>query len=344
MNGLRILMLLALDLLASNHNDVDAYFRKLRGKVEPVNAWKVIYETDLEHPVDRGQRLRRCVSVCAPASIRHHSAKAAAFSDMSWEDDPLQQSCITNGEQFYWTFPFRRAFQLSELNAGEILPGSLKFELMWSVMPWQPIGDERFSWPAARSTYHIVMSEKSKPVRETQLIGDVPCFGLEFENTRLWFSVKQLGMVLQRNTFDESGQLLEELTFSNHVNSQKGLWYPKSVRRRSFTPGVLDPRLDVRFNLVEVLLNKDVPVEDFVIPNPEPGAIQSYTDGTFRQIAPGGHDYLDILSGWYQRVFVTKEKKHVSVQLSAFVIGFAAVLVALLIHRLLRSRALGDVS
>lgn len=282
----------------------------IRGVNDRISAWFVEYGQVASNGAAPDGAIHRLVAARFPHDLYHWSTKGT--SRVKWQDDPLQQRLVIAKDQMFWELPMKRFFNRRSIAGHDELPGSMPNEVLWPVLGWWPFE----SWPTPKlggeHPYLLVDVAKSREyqLRQDQaLCGGVPCHVLECPGRgTLWFDANRDGCLMAREFYDkESGATIQHLAMSSHKELQPGIWCPMEFQNVVFdykapTEERRKRRLvDARFRVLNVKLNEDVPDELFEIPEPKPGSIQFFDDGSFEQAVPGGYDYLDEMAGWIER-------------------------------------------
>lgn len=262
----------------------------------------------------------------------------------------MQQRSIISGERRYWEFPMRRAFRLRRGDDTNLFPGSLPRELLWSIMVWWPLtresnrqfGDEPFV------VIDVLESEKYVFRKELEDVDGIQCYVLECPGrSTLWFDANRIGVLMAREIYNEENRKpVWRAELSKHKEVKPGIWCPmefKHIAYDSNAPSEEARRIRIiepAFRVVDARFNEDVPEEMFEIPEPQPGTIQSFEDGSWKQVVPGGYDYMDGIADWIERT--ANDPPEAKLSATELICHVAVVLVSLyIIYRCWKWRPAG---
>ena len=142
-----------------------------------------------------------------------------------------------------------------------------------------------------------------------QIVNGVPCYALKSPGKGiLWFDARRTGVLLAREFYMNKSEHIDwRLEMSEHKEIKPGVWCPFRIRNIHFDVNAVTEEgrkrkvNDSVVKIVEARINDDVPQGLFDFPAVLPGAIQSFEDGTFKQIVPGGTDYQEEIIAWIKR-------------------------------------------
>jgi hypothetical protein len=318
----------------------DGYREHLLEVISSVHAWRIEYETIVPPDVKEAPVIHRIVAMKEPNSIYHFSTKYGSGTGLTWQDDPLQQRSIISKHRNYWEFPLRRAFRVTETDDQNLFPGSLSQDLLWGAVTW---------WPITCTSNHLIAAEPYVVVDvlrsetfhfrdEIEDVGGTQCYALESSGRSvLWFDAKRIGALVAREFYSkDTGVPTWRIEMSKFNEIKPGLWCPTELRNIQYNynaptkEGRRRQDVDAAFKVLDVRLNEDVPDELFEIPEPKPGAMQAFKDGSYKQVVPGGYDYMDETLDWIKRN-VKYEKPASKVSVAEIVFHVAAIAISLYI-------------